>query len=84
MLKSNKGVKRCFGLYRQETGSLPSGRITVKLAIQPSGRASSARIDGGQYSGTSLDSCLGSAITQITFPPWEGSEAATYYYPFIL
>jgi len=84
MLKSNKGVKRCFGLYRQETGSLPTGRITVKLSIQPTGRASTARIDGGQYAGTSLDTCLGSAITKITFPPWDGPDAATYYYPFIL
>ncbi|MCP4809966.1 MAG: hypothetical protein GY884_31915 [Proteobacteria bacterium] len=84
MLKSNKGVKRCFGLYRQETGSLPSGRITVKLSVQPTGRPTSARIDGGQYAGTSLDTCLGGAITKITFPPWDGSESATYYYPFIL
>ena len=84
MLKSNKGVKRCFGLYRQETGSLPSGRITVKITIQPSGRPSTARIDGGQYAGTSLDTCLGSAIKAITFPPWDGSESMTLYYPFIL
>jgi predicted Zn finger-like uncharacterized protein len=84
MLKSNKGVKRCFGLYRQETGSLPKGRITVKLTVQPSGKASAARIDGGAYAGTSLDSCLGDAVKSISFPPWDGSESATYYYPFIL
>ena len=84
MLKSNKGVKRCFGLYRQETGSLPKGRITVKLTVQPSGKPSAARIDGGAYAGTSLDTCLQSAVTSISFPPWDGTESATYYYPFIL
>ena len=84
MLKSNKGVKRCFGIYRQDHGSLPTGRITVKLVVAPSGRASSARIDGGQYAGTSLDNCLGSAVKEITFPPWDGSESLTYYYPFIM
>lgn len=84
MLKSNKGVKRCFGIYRQDHGSLPTGRITVKLVVAPSGRATSARIDGGQYAGTSLDTCLGSAVKEITFPPWDGSESLTYYYPFIM
>jgi len=84
MLKSNKGVKRCFGIYRQDHGSLPTGRITVKLVVSPSGRASSAKIDGGQYAGTSLDTCLGSAVKEITFPPWDGSESLTYYYPFIM
>ena len=84
MLKSNKGVKRCFGIYRQETGALPSGRITVELTVQPSGKATHAKIDGGAYAGTSLDSCLSGAIKDITFPPWDGSEGLTYYYPFIM
>lgn len=84
MLNNNKGVKRCFGLYREETGSLPSGRITVRLTIQPSGKPTAARIDGGAYAGTSLDTCLAGAIKKISFPPWEGDEPATYFYPFIL
>ena len=84
MLKSNKGVKTCFGKYRQETGSLPSGRITVRIAVQPTGKATSAKIAGGAYANSSLDTCLGGAIRAIQFPPWEGSEPATYNYPFIL
>ena len=84
MLKSNKGVKTCFGRYRQETGSLPSGRITVRITVQPSGKATSAKIAGGAYADSSLDTCLGSAVRSIQFPPWEGSEPATYNYPFIL
>ena len=83
MLSTNKSVKTCFGLYRQETGELPKGRINVKLTIQPSGTVSYAAIDGGTYAGTSLDSCLGSAIRKIQFPPFSG-EAANYKYPFIL
>jgi predicted Zn finger-like uncharacterized protein len=84
MLNNNKGVKRCFGLYREETGSLPSGRITVRLTIQPTGKPTAARIDGGAYAGTSLDTCLAGAIKKISFPPWDGAEPATYFYPFIL
>lgn len=84
MLKSNKGVKTCFGKYRQETGSLPSGRITVRITVQPSGKATSAKIAGGAYANSSLDTCLSGAIKSIQFPPWEGSEPATYNYPFIL
>lgn len=84
MLKSNKGVKTCFGKYRQETGSLPSGRITVRITVQPTGKATSAKIAGGAYANSSLDTCLGGAIRAIQFPPWDGSEPATYNYPFIL
>lgn len=84
MLKSNKGVKTCFGKYRQETGSLPSGRITVRITVQPSGKATSANIAGGAYQNSSLDTCLSGAIKTIQFPPWDGSESATYNYPFIL
>jgi predicted Zn finger-like uncharacterized protein len=83
MIKSNRSVKTCFALYRQETGSLPSGRITVTLTVEPTGQVTGAGIQSGAYAGTSLDTCLGSAITKITFPAFTGS-AKTYRYPFIL
>lgn len=83
MLRTNRGVKSCFVDYRKQTGSMPSGRITVSLTVESSGSANSVRIDGGEYAGTSLDSCLSSAIRNISFPPFSGSSK-TYRYPFML
>ena len=83
MLRTNRGVKTCFVNYRNETGRMPSGKITVSMKIQSSGSASSVRIDGGEYAGTSLDGCLASAISGISFPPFSGA-AKTYRYPFML
>jgi len=83
MIKSNRSVKTCFALYREETGSLPSGRITVTLTVDPSGAVTSAGIASGPYDATSLDSCLGGAVAGIRFPAFDGS-AKTYRYPFIL
>lgn len=83
MLRSNRGVKSCFVDYRNQTGQMPSGRITVSLTVESSGSANSVRIDGGEYAGTSLDSCLSSAIRNISFPPFSGSSK-TYRYPFML
>jgi len=83
MLRTNRGVRVCFAEYREETGAMPSGRIPVKIRIRPSGSADKVSISSGTYRGTSLDSCLSSAIKQIGFPPFEG-EAKNYTYPFSL
>jgi predicted Zn finger-like uncharacterized protein len=82
MLKTNANVKKCFVLYKQETGELPS-RVDVKLTVQPSGKTTAASVKTEQYKGTSLDGCLGTAIKGITFPGFEGS-AQDYSYPFVL
>ena len=83
MLRNNRSVKMCFVDYSRQTGERPSGRIVVKIRMQSSGRTSSARIDGGPYSGTSLDTCLDIAIGAIQFPPFSGASK-TYRYPFVL
>jgi predicted Zn finger-like uncharacterized protein len=83
MLRSNRKVKGCFVAYKRETGTMPSGRINVKFKVRPSGRPQEVRIAGGPYVNTSLDVCLGSAVSAIQFPPFEG-ESKTYTYPFVL
>ncbi len=82
MVKNNRRVKSCFGVYKEKTGSLPSGRIPVKIAIEPSGVAYKVWINGGAYAGTTLDRCVGSAIKTIAFPPFSG-ESQTYNYLFV-
>lgn len=82
MLKTNANVKKCFVLYKQETGELPS-RVDVKLTVQPSGKTTAASVKTEQYKGSSLDGCLGTAIKGITFPSFSGS-AQDYSYPFVL
>ena len=76
-------MKGCFVQYRNETGSMPSGRIPVKIRIQPSGSADRVYISSGTYRDSSLDNCLAESIMEIRFPPWEG-EAKNYTYPFTL
>jgi hypothetical protein len=83
MLRSNRGVKGCFVQYRNATGSLPSGRIPVKIRIQPSGSPDRVYISSGSYRDTSLDSCLSRVIQDIQFPPFDGA-AKNYTYPFTL
>ncbi len=80
MLRSNKGVKTCFiNEMRDNGGSVPKG-VKVKLTIDPSGKVTRASTQG-DYSGTPFDSCLGSAIKSISFPPYEG-ESVSLTYPF--
>ena len=83
MLPSNRRVQGCFVHYRNATGSLPWGRIPVKIRIQPSGSPDRVYISSGTYRDTSLDSCLSQAIQDIQFPPFDG-EAKNYTYPFTL
>ena len=83
MLRNNRNVKVCFVNYSRETGSMPSGRINVRLKVLPSGLPTNVGITGGPYAGTSLDSCLAGAITGIRFPPF-GGDSKTYTYPFVL
>lgn len=83
MLRSNRKVKSCFVSYKRETGSMPSGRINVRFKVKPNGRPQEVRIADGPYAGTSLDECLGGAVSSIQFPPFEG-ESKTYTYPFML
>lgn len=80
MLRSNKAVKTCFiNEMHDNGGSVPKG-VKVKLTIDPSGKVSKASTQG-DYSGTPFDSCLGSAIKAITFPPYSG-DAVSLTYPF--
>ncbi len=80
MLRSNKGVKTCFiNEMHDNGGSVPKG-VKVKLTIDPSGKVSKASTQG-DYNGTPFDSCLGSAIKAITFPPYEG-DPVSLTYPF--
>ena len=83
MLRSNRKVKGCFVSYKRETGSMPSGRINVRFKVKSTGRPQEVRIADGPYAGTSLDDCLGGAVSSIQFPPFEG-ESKTYTYPFML
>ena len=78
-MNSSSGIKRCLYKYRSEFGSMPTGRIPVTVRINPDGSVSSARITGGEYQGTSLDTCFGSSIRAISFSPFDGPTAVESY-----
>ena len=81
LLRNNLDVKRCFFSYMQANGQLPS-RVDVRFTLQPTGRATGIGVTQGQFAGTELDSCLGTAIGQIEFPPSSGG-ASRITYPYI-
>ncbi|GEM_PF-6185242 len=78
-MNSSSGIKRCLYKYRTEFGSMPTGRIPVTVRINADGSVSSARITGGEYQGTSLDTCFGSSIRSITFSAFDGPTAVESY-----
>jgi len=82
IIRSNKGIKKCFYEEKQRTGSYPS-RVDVKVTILGNGSVSSAHVSTSQYRGTELDSCLGAAFRDLSFPPFDG-DAVTMTYPFVL
>ena len=78
-MNGSSGIKRCLYKYRSEFGSMPTGRIPVTVRINPDGSVSSARITGGEYQGTSLDTCFGSSIRSLTFSAFDGPTAVESY-----
>ena len=81
LLRNNLDVKRCFFSYMQNNGQLPS-RVDVRFTLQPSGRATGIGVTQGEFAGSTLDSCLASAIGGIEFPESSGS-ASRITYPYI-
>ena len=81
MLYNNLGVKKCFvPLFK--TNSVPP-RVDVRFTIEPTGAVSSATVQQGALQGGEFESCMRSAVMQISFPPFSGT-AQPLTFPFVL
>jgi hypothetical protein len=54
-------------------GDGPSGTASVSVTFAPSGRVTSAKVDGGPFSGTPTGGCIATAFRSATVPPFDGS-----------
>jgi hypothetical protein len=54
-------------------GDGPSGTASVSVTFAPSGRVTSAKVDGGPFAGTPAGGCIASAFRSATVPPFGGS-----------
>lgn len=82
ILRNNIEVKKCFFNQMKSTGSLPA-RVDVQFVIEPSGKVSSAKTTTAEFTGSSLDACLSTAIRGLTFSAFTGSPQKINY-PFNL
>lgn len=76
MVNSNKGVKLCYLKEANRTGAVPHAK--VKVTVTPTGKATKA-LAVGEHAGTEFGNCLSSAITAITFPPFDGETTTITY-----
>ena len=81
ILKNNNGIKTCFVREARASGKLPSF-VQLRFDLLKSGKATGATIVESQYRGTSFESCMSGAVSQISFPPSERDQRITY--PFKL
>jgi hypothetical protein len=51
----------------------PSGSASVSITFAPSGRVTSAKVQGPPFAGTATGGCIASAFRSATVPPFEGS-----------
>jgi hypothetical protein len=77
MAKIRDKVASC---YRQF--NVP-GMVNVTLAINPSGRVSTAQVTG-KFSGTPTGSCIERAVRSAIFPRFSGPAMTGIDYPFLL
>jgi hypothetical protein len=54
----------------------PSGVAKVNVTFAPSGKATSAQINGPPFAGTSTGSCLAKLFRSVTVPPFEGDPVS--------
>lgn len=55
-------------------GDGPSGTASVSVTFAPSGRVTSARVDGPPFSGTPTGGCIATAFRSVSVPPFDGSS----------
>jgi hypothetical protein len=54
-------------------GDGPAGTASVSVTFAPSGRVTSAKVEGGPFSGTPTGGCIATAFRSATVPPFDGS-----------
>lgn len=55
-------------------GDGPAGTASVSVTFAPSGRATSAKVESGPFSGTPAGGCIATAFRSATVPPFSGSS----------
>lgn len=56
----------------------PRGPTPVSVTFAPSGRVTSARIEGGPFQGTSTGSCIARTLRSATVHPFDGAPATVH------
>jgi len=82
MLRTNLEVKKCFYEVWQTTGQVPP-RVDVNFNLMPTGSVTGVKVKQPEFAGSSLETCLGSAIRSVEFPPSSGNGQKIVY-PFVL
>lgn len=54
-------------------GDGPAGSTSVSVTFAPSGRVTSARVEGGTFAGTPTGGCIATAFRSASVPPFGGS-----------
>lgn len=80
-----KNLPRLLYCYQRELTKSPTlaGTVTVKLVVAGDGRVSSATTKLSTLNNATVETCLNSRFTAMTFPPPEGGGVATLTFPFI-
>lgn len=54
----------------------PSGPGKVKVTFQPSGKVSTATVDGPPFQGTAVGTCVAKVFAQVRIPPFDGAPVS--------
>jgi len=76
-------VRRCYERGKMDEPEL-KGRVTVRIAIPPSGGVASALVESSSLGNSRVEGCIVDAVRGWPFPPPAGSTPLVISYPFNL
>jgi len=82
IIRNNATIRRCVRA-EEARGTDMSGKIYLKFTLDPSGKASRARVSTSRFAGTALDTCISKELNALDFPAFEGNSKSITY-PFVV